>query len=316
MSAVQWRPLSTRLKGVPAATAWREPVPAALEGPLRDWVAGALSRSAFPFGMPRLRIASRVVLRLNLVLPDAEDGEDDETLSDSDEEAREFLAYGTPVGLLPDVADAVLDLLPVSVDRDQVGIVWKSAVAEMRGSLRRLLDDALSVLQVRADGRGLERRSDALAEAALTEAVKGAQAAPSAGSAAAHLRAAWESVYALHPDPGKAYGEAIKAVESAAHAVVEPRRAKATLGTMLGQLRTNPDRFSLVIVGPEGRGDVGPLIECLTLLWEGQSSRHGSSVPTREETLEEATMALHLAVMLVQWFTSGAVRRSGKNLAG
>jgi hypothetical protein len=99
-------------------------------------------------------------------------------------------------------------------------------------------------------------------------------------------------------------------------AYIEPRRAKATLGTMLGHLRANRDRFSLVIVGADGQGDVGPLIECLTLLWEGQSSRHGSSVPTRKETLDEATMALHLAVMLVQWFTSGAVRRSGENLAG
>ena len=260
------------------------------------------------FGMPTPRIASRLVLRLNLVLPDAEDDKDHDTLYDSDEAARNFLAYGTPVGWLPDVADAVLDLLPVSSDGDQVGIAWKATVARLRATLGRLLHDALSVLRLRADGRGLERRSDVLAEAAFTEAVKGAEAALDAGSAATHLRAAWGCVYALHPDPGKAYGEAIKAVESAAHAVVEPRRARATLGTMLGHLRDHPDRFSLVIAGPDGRDGVGPLIECLTLLWEGQSSRHGSSVPTREETLEEATMALHLAVMLVQWFTSGAVR--------
>jgi hypothetical protein len=117
-------------------------------------------------------------------------------------------------------------------------------------------------------------------------------------------------VHALRPDPVKAYAQAIKAVESAAHALVEPHNAKATLGTMLGHLKANRDRFSLVIGGPDGKGDVGPLIVCITLMWEGQSSRHGSSRPTRNETLEEATMALHLAVTLVQWFTSGAVRRS------
>jgi len=72
----------------------------------------------------------------------------------------------------------------------------------------------------------------------------------------------------------------------------------------------HPDRFSLTIAGPDGRGDVGPLIECMRLLWEGQSSRHGSSTPTREETPAEATMAAHLAAMLVQWLTSGAVMRS------
>jgi hypothetical protein len=87
-------------------------------------------------------------------------------------------------------------------------------------------------------------------------------------------------VHALRPDPVKAYAQAIKAVESAAHALVEPRNAKATLGTMLGHLRSNRGRFSLVIPGPNGNGDVEPLIACMTLLWDGQ------------------------------WFTSGAVRRS------
>jgi hypothetical protein len=36
-------------------------------------------------------------------------------------------------------------------------------------------------------------------------------------------------------------------------------------------------------------------------------------MPTRPETLEEATAAVHLAVMLVQWFTSDAVRRLATN---
>jgi hypothetical protein len=120
----------------------------------------------------------------------------------------------------------------------------------------------------------------------------------------------WACVHALRPDPVKAYALAIKAVESAAQALVESRNAKATLGTMLGHLKANRDRFSLVIGGPDGKGDVGSLIENMRLLWEGQTSRHGSSKPTRDEAPEEAAMALHLAVTLVQWFTSGAVRRS------
>jgi hypothetical protein len=112
----------------------------------------------------------------------------------------------------------------------------------------------------------------------------------------------------LHPDPSKAYAEAIKAVEAAAHALVEPNNGKATLGTMIGQLRANVHRFSLVI-GKDGGRDAEPLIGCMSVLWEGQTSRHGSSVATRVETLDEATAAVHLAVMLVLWFTSGAVRR-------
>ncbi|HEY6496617.1 MAG TPA: hypothetical protein VIZ43_25355 [Trebonia sp.] len=150
-----------------------------------------------------------------------------------------------------------------------------------------------------------------LEEAAFEETVRSAESAADVGSATAHLREAWGCVYGLHIDPAKAYGEAIKAVEAAAHAVLQPSNPKATLGTMPGHLRANRDSFVLMIGGPDGRGDAGPLLECISLLWGGQTSRHGSSRSTRSETLEEAVMAVHLAVMLVQWFTSGAVRRAG-----
>ncbi len=136
-------------------------------------------------------------------------------------------------------------------------------------ALSGLLDDALSVLRVEPGGGGLERRADASAEAAFGEAVRSAKAAAGAGSAAVQLREAWGCVHTLRPDPVKAHAQAIKAVESAAHALVEPRNAKATLGTMLGHLRSNHDRFSLVIPGPDGKGDVGLLIACMTLLWDG-----------------------------------------------
>jgi hypothetical protein len=78
---------------------------------------------------------------------------------------------------------------------------------------------------------------------------------------------------------------------------------------MIRYLREHPERFSLAIAGRNGRGDVAPLIGCMALLWEGQSSRHGSSAPTRAELPGEAAMAVQLAVMLVQWFVSGAVHR-------
>jgi hypothetical protein len=118
------------------------------------------------------------------------------------------------------------------------------------------------------------------------------------------------SVHALHPDPGKGYAEAIKAVEAAAHAVIQPRHKRATLGSMLGHQRDNKDRFSMVITGGDSLADIDLLIGCMSHLREGQSSRHGSSVPTQVESPEEAAMALHLAVMLVQWFASGGVRRA------
>jgi hypothetical protein len=245
----------------------------------------------------------------------------------------DFLADQTSADVLVDVVDAVLDLLPVpdgSPDfvlnpplEEFPGLLpgarmgrpdTEGRLRRLRGELVQLLNDALSLLRVRADGRGLERRASIAAEAAFEAAAGSAEAAAGAGSAAAHLRGAWRCVYALHPDPVKGYSEAIKAVEAAAHSVLmldprNPRNRMATLGTMRRDLEDNLNQFSLVIGGPDGRGDAGPLFGCVTLLWQGQTSRHGSMRPTRPETLEEAVMAVHLAVMLVQWFTSGAVRK-------
>lgn len=325
MSLAERRPLSRRQEGGQAATAWRGEVPAALVEPLRDWVGATLRPNTSLMFSGLHGLAERVLLRLDLVLPDYEFA-DDVRVPSRKELATGHLAYEIPADLLPDVVDAVLYLLPlpipVAVKSPPSGessyllsfITAPETPATWADGRRRvlsgLLDDALSVLRVRADGRGLERRSDASSEAAFTEAAQSATTALDAGSAARQLRAAWECVHALRADPVKAYAEAVKAVESAAHSVVEPRQGRATLGTMLRHLKADRGRFSLVIPGPDGAGDIGPVIECMKLLWEGQTSRHGSSKPTREETLEEAAMAVDLAVMLVRWFTSGAVRRA------
>lgn len=321
MPVSEWRPLSWRREGVPV-TAWRGELPAPLARPLREWVYGTLHEARTATGIDEDRIVERVMMRLDLVLPDAEADEYDQP-DTARGRARRFLAYDTSVDLLLDVVDAVLDLLPAPPEfadllthppaqplARRAGLVPGTAtwVKGRRTLLDRVFGDSLSVLRVQPGGRGLERRSDALAEVAFGETAASAEAAPDAGSAAGQLREAWGCVYALRPDPVKGYWLAVKAVESAAHAVVLPDDAKATLGRMLGHLKASRDRFSLVIGGPGGRGEVGPLIECMRLLWEGQTSRHGSRSPTRDETLEEAVMAVHLAVMLVQWFTSGAVR--------
>jgi hypothetical protein len=269
---------------------------------LRQWVERSLRETV---DVDESWIAERVLLRLDLVVQDGQN-------------AAGFIAHATSAEVLVDVVDALLDLLSSPRDPGKgVGVPGPRpisrralSVPERREELARLLGDALSVLRVRADGRGLERRPGIGTEEAFRETVRNAEAAADAGSAAAHLREAWGCAYALHPDPGKAYGEAIKAVEAAAHAVLLPADAMATLGKMRGHLGANHSKFALVIGGPDGRGDVSPLLDCISLLWDGQTSRHGSRRPTRSETLEEAVMAVHLAVMLVQWFTSGAVRKA------
>lgn len=55
-----------------------------------------------------------------------------------------------------------------------------------------------------------------------------------------HLSAAWNHAYGRNPDPRSAYREAVMAVEAASIPIVSPNNAKATLGTVIGDLRSAP----------------------------------------------------------------------------
>ncbi|MGW2777325.1 hypothetical protein ACWC4C_33320 [Streptomyces olivaceoviridis] len=109
---------------------------------------------------------------------------------------------------------------------------------------------------------------EALAKAAVTSADQD----PARGSAGAHLHRAWAAAYALHPDPVRAYSEAIKAVEAAAHATVEPDNRKATLGSMIKVMQNTRDRW-VVGIGHEPSSAGAETVErMMRLLWTGQTS--------------------------------------------
>jgi len=225
---------------------------------------------------------------------------------------REILA-SVPAGIeLLTVIDAILDmggptakLHPYDSRRE----LQRRESARLLAVLARFLDEGASAYYVDIPGRRLARRADATATAAFQEATAAAADKRDAGSAAAQLKSAWDAIHALQPDAPKAYREAVSAVESAAHAIIEPNHSTSHLGSMLGHLRANTGKYTLAIPGTSGTGDIAPLIAMMEFLWTGQTSRHGSKNPARLETLEEAQMAVHLAVTLVNWFTSGAIRR-------
>ena len=77
---------------------------------------------------------------------------------------------------------------------------------------------------------------------------------------------------------------------------------------MLGHMRSHPDDFCLMLPAPGV--SVTAATAMMTALWEGQTSRHAGQTPTRRTVpTEEARAAVHLAVVLVQWFSTGVVRR-------
>lgn len=285
-----WLPLTVRLGGAAIQNAPREGVPAGLEQPLREWIYNTAQKVED-------RAVVRVFTRLNLAGP--------KLRPDTNEPGKtraSFLAHKAPAKHLLEIADVLLDLVYLQYEKHSS---WKVELAQIQETLQELLSDARSAYQVRADGRGLDRRSSAAAAAAMSEAAHIAAENTSASSAAMHLRIAWEEIHALEPDPVRAYSEAIKAVEAAAHAVVEPDNPESTLGTMIRELFANSSTVTLAI----SDGRVSTLRAMMSLLWSGQTSRHGSQYTTQLETLEQAQMAVQLAVTLVEWFASGKVKK-------
>ncbi|MFD8023937.1 hypothetical protein ACFV6G_26380 [Streptomyces lavendulae] len=208
------------------------------------------------------------------------------------------LAASTDTQLL-DVVDA---LLAVRVETEDVNPASMAI-------LSRMLDDAGSAYRVTEAFNGLEERVTPAVRDAVRHTIADAAAAPGAGSAADHLAAAWQAAYGRSPDPVRAYSESIKAVESAAHAVIQPNNAKATLGTMLGEFKQARHKFTTALPSPAG-DPVAPVEAMMRALWEGQTSRHGAQNGTVPEPLEAARAGVHLAAALVQWFVSGAVIRT------
>lgn len=276
-----------------------EDVPEHLEIPLRQWVMEILQDDEGN--------AQRVALQLRLRVDTGR----------HEYSPAKFLADRTTGKQLLDVIDATLSLsAPPEPEPGSPQAYRSSGYANGSADRNRAIDGLQDMLTLGGsayrvnDARtGLELRVDTTAQQAVAGALAAART-PSSGSAADHLARAWTCAYGRDPDPSKAYGEAIKAVESAAQALVEPNNARATLGTMLGVLRNSPQRFATAIAAAGGVDDIALVADMMRRLWQGQTSRHGSQSPTRLETQQEAEMAVHLAATLVQWLAAGLVHRA------
>jgi hypothetical protein len=130
------------------------------------------------------------------------------------------------------------------------------------------------------------------------------------GQAGIRLAKAWEALYGVSPDSSKSYGLAIKAVEDAAIPLVSPANSRATLGTLITQMRDQKN-WSLPMLREHDDVNSGDaVLNMMRLLWNGQHDRHGGqpSAPG-DVTFEEAQVAVSLAVNIVQLFSAGLVQR-------
>ncbi|TFB59638.1 hypothetical protein [Cryobacterium sp. Sr3] len=165
-------------------------------------------------------------------------------------------------------------------------------------NLEQLLEAAGSVWTVgRRNGQsGLIRRMPESIQIAVEATLR-------EGSAGSLLGEAWAAAYGRSPDPEESYEKAIKAVEEVAANIVSPKNVRATLGTMIRDMKAQQD-WTVELPGNEA----GALVVMAEALWTGQESRHGGN-GYRHPTQLEAETAVTLAVALVQLFASGAVGR-------
>ena len=131
----------------------------------------------------------------------------------------------------------------------------------------------------------------------------------SADQAGIRLAKAWEALYGLEPSASTAYGLAIKAVEDAAIPVVSRTNGSATLGTVIKQMRDQGDWELPMLREHEFAASKDVMIGMMRVLWEGQHDRHGGGEPSKpgDVSIEEATVAVSLAVTLVNLFSAGLV---------
>lgn len=178
--------------------------------------------------------------------------------------------------------------------------------AKRRERLDEYLSEAGSAWVVREHDEtyALEQRVDPTVADAVATTISGSERAGEL------LGAAWHSAYGRNPNPSHAFRECIRAVEVAAKPIVLPNDPKATLGLMIKALRDKPAKWSVEFNPPTGVDAVETLASMMELLWKSQFDRHGTddeSVPLAVSQ-SEAEGAVHLAAMLVHWFSHGVVR--------
>lgn len=127
------------------------------------------------------------------------------------------------------------------------------------------------------------------------------------GNAGRVLARAWAHVHGLAPNDSGAYADAVRAAEIAAIAKVQPNHGTATLGTVLGQMRTDGDWRLPLREHPEALG-AETVLALVRTLWHGHRDRHGS-VDYSDVTHDEARAAVMLSASIVDWFESGALIR-------
>jgi hypothetical protein len=102
-------------------------------------------------------------------------------------------------------------------------------------------------------------------------------------------------------------------VESAIIPIVSPKNERATLGSVIVDIRNKPDKFTVRLQPKPPLDGVIAFTDTLALLWTAQLDRHGTADESQPLTvsLQEAQDAVVLAAQLVHWLQNGGFAAKG-----
>ena len=128
------------------------------------------------------------------------------------------------------------------------------------------------------------------------------------GRASEHLSLAWSKCFGRYPDLNEACIEAVKAIEVAAKPIIIPDDSMATLGKIRNAMRDKSDNWE---TDSEFDRSIETIVGMISMVWEGHQ-RHGDESVPLNVTQESAVMTVHMAVLLVSWFSTGRLRRKNQ----
>ncbi|MGW5703864.1 hypothetical protein [Amycolatopsis japonica] len=301
-----WPTLAERDAGASLEPELYEGVPPHLQRDLVAWVGAALTNE--------IELARKVANRFRISWTDTSIQSPRAALIRIVE--GDLTGIDSPRPLDPlSVVDAIVKLHPGWDARGgySYGQTKQQLWAEKLIDLLQLLGDTGSAWQLDAELRGLYRRVDPTATEAWRQARELAKT-EGRPAAAEHLDAAWREIYGQHPDPTASYSAAVKAVEAVAVPVLAPGTSK-TVHAAARLLRDNLDKWRFTLLHQRGLEPGTGSAEVVSVMLDrflvGETGRHTSDdQKNRASTQAEAETAVHLAVILVQWFVSGAIRPS------
>jgi hypothetical protein len=266
-----WKPLSVRT-GERVEEGPYEGVPLHLNAHVIEWVDSALRRGGY-IDEPVLRA---ILLRLQVFT------------STDDRPSVKLLTLKSE---LEGNSRLILDTV------DMLLVLGRGNAEQLRTTLRL----AGSIWTIAEDNRSLQRR---VSEA---EAASKASAVSPNDLVSDELNKAWAAAFGLHPDSSDAWDHAIKAIEAILTGLVVPAQAKATLGHVVGEIKSDPSRWTMDLTsnGPVGDGET--LLNVLQLVW-ANPDRHGNP-SSRTPTQDEAEKIVKIAVMVVGLTRNGGFRK-------